>query len=168
MTTRLVLLLAALAAAPAVRAQGVDPEPFRFGLVGLARLQTARLNLVNHPPDPGLPADPCRVGLGFVDTGSNPFRSAAGLPIAAQYDLAAGASVSLDLPSADAFRGLTGLRVPIRATASAEPLPGAPVEACARVVPTLEIFDPVTGRTQVALYPYSHPPDPIAPDSTNP
>lgn len=170
MAIRLALLLAALLAAPPAWAQGIEPEPFRLGLVGLARLQAARLNLVNHPPDPGQPppGDICPVAVGFVNAAGNPFLSAAGAPIAAQFNLAPGASASLDLPAADAFRGVTGLRVAVRGTLVTAPPDDQAPDPCARVVPTFEIFDQLSGRTTLALYPFQTPPDDIAPAPTGP
>ncbi len=175
------LLGAALTAAPAVWAQGIEPQPFRFGQVGLARLQNARVSVVVHPPDacadpagscPPEPGLVCRVALGFVDAAGNPFRNAAGLPIAAQVDLAVGASAWLDLLAADAFRGRTGLRVELRPTASVLEVPpddGFPPDPCQGAVPTFEVFDAVTGRTQLALYPFGQPPlDDSAPAPTGP
>ena len=73
-----------------------------------------------------------------------------------EMDLRPGQSAFLELNSADAFRGSRELRVPFRATGlfSHEPPPddGAP-EPCGAVLPSLEIYDSLTGRTQVVVDP---------------
>ena len=54
-----------------LRAQADPPDPNRqqFGIVGLVRGQTARLNIVYLPPvDPDLPPGPCRVRLMFLNS----------------------------------------------------------------------------------------------------
>lgn len=157
-------------------AQGIQPctHEARFGLVGLARLQSARLNVVNlfppdpvtpphpvHPPDPALPPDPCHVGMGFLDSADKPFLNAAGAPILVELDLAPGQSAFIDLSATDAFRNNRGLRVPFRATALlthlATPPPDdgseLPPDPCSALVPTLELVEPLTGRSQVVMDP---------------
>src|SRR5258708_12245539 len=62
------------------------PEPDRFGMVGLTRGQTMRLNVVNlsNPPDPdrnGSPPDPCRVVLSFRNAAGQPFTNTDRQPI---------------------------------------------------------------------------------------
>lgn len=158
---------------PSVRisAQGVVPcvHEARYGLTGLARLQVARLSMVNvlppdpvqppdpvHPPDPMVPPDPCHVAFGFLTTTNQPFVNAAGEPIVMEMDLRPGQSAFLELNSADAFRGSRELRVPFRATGlfshESPPDDGAP-EPCGAVLPSLEIYDSLTGRTQVVVDP---------------
>ncbi|MGH8647803.1 MAG: hypothetical protein ACREUP_00645, partial [Burkholderiales bacterium] len=62
-------------------AQGVDPQPFRFGTVGLARGQTARLNVANLAmPDPGAPTPECMLMLGFADSRGMPLVDVIGEP----------------------------------------------------------------------------------------
>ena len=50
-----------------------QPDPPRFGMVGLADGQTARLNLVNLgiPTATGIPPGPCRAHLKFFDGDGN-------------------------------------------------------------------------------------------------
>lgn len=72
------LLVLALVMAPAtpLRGQGIVPcvHEARFGLHGLARLQIARLSVVNvTPPDRTHPPDPCHVAIGFLTTSGQPF-----------------------------------------------------------------------------------------------
>ena len=64
------LLLSLLTLPVPVGAQESELPAVRFGLVGLARLQTARLNTV--PPNPIRPA--CHVSLQFLNEQGEPFR----------------------------------------------------------------------------------------------
>src|SRR3989442_1260899 len=54
----------------------------RFGMVGITRGQTMRLNVVNlsNPPDPDkqVPPDPCRVVLSFRSAAGQPIRNSDG------------------------------------------------------------------------------------------
>ncbi len=118
----------------------------RFGLVSLARGQTARLSAVCYPPDP------CHFRLGFLDAAGNPFRDAAGQPIAAEYDVAPGASASLDLLSGDAFRGVSGVRIPVRPTLTEQAVDELePLKTDGEFA--YEVSDQVTGRILFVLYP---------------
>lgn len=150
---------------PLVQAFNPQPEPPAFGMVGLARLQTARLSLVNlQPPDPqqwvgGVP----RVGarLTFLDVTGRPFLDRTGASIGLDVDLEPGASAFVDLRSMDAFRNVTGPRVQFRPLVEFldDPMMTTPCP-CERAVATLEIFDELTGRTMVL---YAQPPDPTQP-----
>jgi hypothetical protein len=165
------ILVSTTAPIAPIRAQGIAPcvHEARFGLIGLARLQVARLSVVNvvppdplqppdpvHPPDPVTPPDPCRVAMGFLNTSSQPFVNSAGEPLIVQADLGPGQSAFVELSAADAFRDSRTLRMTFRATGlfRHEPLPddGAP-EPCGAVLPTLEIYDVLTGRSQVVVNP---------------
>jgi hypothetical protein len=153
-----VLVSVAILVTPLI-AQGIVPcvHEARFGLVGLARLQTARLSVVNLPP-PGPfvpPQDPCHVSVGFMTRSNRPLVDSAGEPIILERDLRPGESAFIELTSGDAFRASRDLRMPFRATALFSHLPVA-IEAadpCSAVVPTLEIYDAVSGRTQVVVDP---------------
>ncbi len=130
-----------------------EPDFTPFGMVGLGRLQTGRLNLVavgGGSPDPtALPV--CPIEVGFVDDMGDPFRDASGMPIAMSGVLAPGQAAFLDLRAVDAFRGATGLRVAFRPVVRVLPDPsGGP---CQRPVPTLEVFDIVTGRSTLLYAP---------------
>lgn len=171
------LLVLALVMAPAtpLGGQGIVPcaHEARFGLLGLARLQIVRLNVVNvfpadptqppdpvHPPDPVQPPDPCHVAIGFLTTSGQPFVDDAGAAIIAELDLRPGQSAFVELTSANAFRGSRDLRMPFRATGlfTHEPPPDdgttTPPDPCRAVVPSLEIYDVLTGRTQVVMSPF--------------
>ena len=144
------LALAALSAAFAVDETPVLPAvQASFGVVGLAHLQTARLNVVaigGGNPDPG---ERCLVGLSFRDATGQLFKDASGMDIAAEVMIAPGQAAQLDLREADAFRGRSGLRVAFQANAE---LLVPPSPCTAMVVSTLEIYDSLIGRTTL-LYP---------------
>jgi hypothetical protein len=75
-----------------------------FGMVGVARTQTIRLNVVNlqPPPDPdrGSLAPPCRVLLSFRDAVGQPFTNNDGQPVSRTVELQPGESAFLDLDGA--------------------------------------------------------------------
>ncbi|MGH9795173.1 MAG: hypothetical protein ACRD5G_10395 [Candidatus Acidiferrales bacterium] len=170
----LVLVLVMAPVAP-LSGQGIAPcvHEARFGLLGLARLQVARLNVVNvlppdpftppdpiHTRDPVAPPDPCHVAIGFLTTSAQPFVNDAGVAIIAEMDLRPGQSAFVELTSANAFRGSRDLRMPFRATGlftHAGPPPDddttTPPDPCRAVVPSLEIYDVLTGRTQIVMSP---------------
>ena len=136
----LAALLTLSAASPALAQDEVPVPPgavqIAFGMAGLAHLQTARLNVVavgGGSPDPG---EVCRVGLGFRDASGRLFRDASGMDIAAEFALASGRAVHLDLREADAFRGRTGRRVAIRADALWLDPPTVPPNPCGPIVAT--------------------------------
>jgi hypothetical protein len=135
-----------------------DGREARFGMMGLARLQTARLSVVNHttaafvPPDPVRP--PCRVRLGFVDDTGSPFARGDAAEIGGEFIVAHGQVVSLDLLAFDAFRGRTGNRVQFRPTVEFEPPDDTSSDPCAFAVPTLEIIAALTNRSLVVAGPF--------------
>jgi len=127
-----------------------QPVEVAFGMVGLAHLQTARLNVVmigGGQPDPG---QRCRAEISFFDAAGQLFRDSSGVPIATEVILVSDQAARLDLREADAFRGRTGLRVALRARMQAlDPPPTTGPDPCRRVVATLEVFDNFTGRTNL-------------------
>jgi hypothetical protein len=67
------------------------------GLITLAALQTARLNVVNlRPAHRAPPPNPCVVALGFVDLSGAPFLDRAGRPVASEVRLEPGTSTFLE------------------------------------------------------------------------
>jgi hypothetical protein len=156
----LVLLVVALLTLVAVGAAAqTDTPAVPFGLVGLARGETARLNVVNL-----VPPDPCHVTLQFLDAAGQAFPGAG-----AEADLAPGQATHLDLPSGAAFATSAATVVRRRVRASVESSAGSPSTngvppgPCIGLVSTLELFDSFTGRL-VAFY---KPPGlPIAPAPT--
>ncbi|OGB92305.1 MAG: hypothetical protein A2Z31_03030 [candidate division NC10 bacterium RBG_16_65_8] len=149
------LMLTVSPAASAVDEVPVPPPAgavkVAFGIIGLAHLQTARLNVVaigGGTPDP---SNRCVVNLSFRDATGELFKDGRGMPISAEFTIAPGQAAQLDLREADAFRGRAGLRVAFQT--SAELLDTRhPPNPCAAIVPTLEIYDSLIGRTAL-LYP---------------
>jgi hypothetical protein len=126
-----------------------------FGMIGLGRGQTARLNVVNLRSVPALePATdqvitlvPCTVRLRFLDQRGN--------TIARSVEhILPGNGAFLDLPFHEAIpRGFEGKRIEIRAIVRALSPPEDERRSCA-TLSTLEIFDSETGRTST-IYPES-------------
>jgi hypothetical protein len=144
-----VLTLGALALA----AQTVPAETVRTtAMVGIATGQTARLNLLNPGTLP--PA------LGVVCTAEVTYFDGAGaVRKTATVSVNPGQSVPVDLHSDSDLSLAPASRLEIRATIA---IPGilpptstststtTPTPACT-LIPTLEIFDSITGRTQAVV-----------------
>lgn len=142
---------------------GVEPQPFKIAIVGIARGQTARLNVVVPPPDDIIPPPDdiipppddevpaaCAVILGFLDAEGAPILDRAGSPLEKTVRLLPGESAFLDLPSS--LLSFDGLRTRILAVVVPPEDDGDDEEspdACAGLVATLEVFGTFTGRTQV-------------------
>jgi hypothetical protein len=116
-----------------------------FGLVGIVRGQTARLNAVNlGGPD----TRPCEVEMTFFDDQGDPLAERGIIIIG-------GKSASLDL-SADQLGGpdtRPGERFQLRAVVKALGGPDTKLQCKEVIVTTLEVFDNETGRTTVLLNP---------------
>ena len=155
-TTWLVMLVSGNGAAPGAQetkpAQGSSVQ--RFGMVGLARGQTARLNVVNaqlvRPPD-GRGDAGCPVELSFIDSVGRTVASGGGT-------LRAGEAILIDLPFAERGRGLE-TRLQIRGVVRSTLGP------CADLIATVEIFDTPSGRTTIVL---NLPPEPACSDAQEP
>jgi hypothetical protein len=144
------LLLAAGAFTIRARAFNPQPDPPGYGMVGIATGQTARLNIVNvGVPDPttGLPPDPCRARLQFVDADGNELASRG---VAPEMGHAKFLDFTPNFVPVSTVDAVAPLRAEIRAVVLTDN--GLPPGPC-RV--TLEIFDNVTGRSEVIV-----PPDP--------
>jgi hypothetical protein len=151
MPTRALWVVLSLAAAGSA-----DALPaVQTGLLGLTRLQTARLNVVNlAPAEVGLPPNPCAVSLAFLDASGEPFQDRSGAPIARRADLSPGESAWLELPGALAGAGRVPARRSFRGSVDVAPSPpDAPPNPCTDIVTTIEIYDRLTGRTSVATNP---------------
>ncbi|HLH40336.1 MAG TPA: hypothetical protein VKX39_14395 [Bryobacteraceae bacterium] len=118
------------------------------GMVGIADSQTARFNVLN----PGAVAPAlgviCSATISFLDANNSILKSAS-------VSVTPGKSAFLDLHSDTDLALATGDRAQIRAIVSQPLTPGptpvaAPQPVC-KLIPTLEIFDTVTGRTLVVL-----------------
>jgi hypothetical protein len=122
------------------------------GMVGLAEDQTARLNLLNPGVVPGATAAVCTANVSFIDATGTVVKTAT-------VSVAPGTSGGLNLDSQADLNLVVGARREIRAVIT---LPGVVpppspatasssiVEAC-KLIPTLEVFDTLTGRTLVVL-----------------
>ena len=126
-----------------------------FGMIGIGRGQTARLNVINLRKVPAveLASDqvitfiPCSVRLRFLDQRGNT------LVRSVEHILPAHGAF-LDLPFQDAIpRGFEGKRIEIRAMVRAVTPQEDERRGCA-TLSTVEIFDGETGRT-IAIYPES-------------
>jgi hypothetical protein len=137
------------------------------GMIGIAESQTAQLNLLN----PGLQAPAigitCTAAVAFVDGTGTVLKTTT-------LNVAPGTSQPFDIRSdTDLNIVVAGDRREIRATilipAVLPPATGStatPVPAC-KLIPTLEIFDTVSGRTLVTLgHVEDIPPAPVTPVAT--
>jgi hypothetical protein len=159
----------ALAAWAAIQVRAVEPDsgdrPSRFGMVGIARAQTARLNVVNvraQAPDSGdLPSGPCRVELQFLDSQGMVLKMS-------EVSLAPGQAGFLDLARGDAPSqpGRLGALTPdgpdrqqIRAVWQTPDNPDMPECGRSNFIGTVEVF----GRDGKTTVLYSVPDGPDAP-----
>src|SRR6266496_2668098 len=153
-----VTLLVCSTALLVARCEAVDQtneRPIYFGAVDLANLQTARLNVVSVGDPNIIPPGPCRIGLSFLDAKGIIINDRNGRPMATQLAVVQGASGLLDM-SAGAIIIVGGFngRVQFRALVQLPPAPrDGSADPCANVIPTLEIFDQLTGRTALFLHP---------------
>ena len=139
-----------------------------FGMVGITRGQTMRLNMVNlilpgalmNQLSPG----PCRVVLSFRDANGRPFTDGNGEVIRREVSLQSGESAFLDLngdefgpPSTNGV-GRLQLRPSVRIISQPHNpdgnLPPAPCR------PSMEVFDNTNGRTSIFSTGFEPPPDP--------
>jgi hypothetical protein len=126
----------------------LPPVVATTGMVGLAEGQTARLNLLN----PGVLAPAigvvCTAGVAFVDATGAVLKSAT-------LTIAPGKSDGLNLDSQADLSLAADERKEIRAVITVPAAPptasGATVPAACKVIPTLELYDTLSGRTLVVL-----------------
>ncbi len=124
-----------------------QPDPPGYGMVGIATGQTARLNIVNVgvvDPTTGIPPGPCRARLQFVDGDGNELASRGVAPEMGHAKFLDFTQSFVPVDTAAA----APLRAEIRAVVLTDN--GVPPGPC-RV--TLEIFDNVTGRSDIVLPP---------------
>jgi len=151
-------LCAAALGAAVLPASAFNPQPEPpLGMVGLARTQTAILNVVlTQPPDPAAPA--CVMVLSFVDATGRRFHDASGAEVAKRVDLRGNVAQALVLRSQDAVPD-GQLRVPVRGVVQ-PPDPTLPPERqCAGLVATLEIVDLLGATRVLAVSQILPPPD---------
>jgi hypothetical protein len=123
---------------PGLVPPGPQTMPIYLGPVGLIFEQTARLNVVAHPPNP------CIGTIGFIDTSGNPI----GSPM----------PVSLT-PNQATFIDLTGLQAGIALGSERPEVIGAftpnPTTAPGVCIPSVEVFDQLSGYTRLLVPPGS-------------
>ena len=170
-TQRAAMLALAVVAGAGVVHAGPAPH-LRSGVMGIARLQTARLSAVRYqtPLRDDLAALPCTITLGFTRANGTPYLTREGRPIQRQVTLMPDGSVALDLRAADIFVEDPNIRAAFSASVRmTEPDgPDMPAGSCRNVVVSLDIFDTITGRSSLFL---PHPgfiDDPNIIDDPNP
>lgn len=115
------------------------PAAVELGFVSLAQGQTARLNLVNRGGLPGVPPDPCKANIAFVD--------AAGVSVAeTQVNVAARTGTTFELSAAKLANGAS-----VRAVISPIGKAGVPPDPCRFA--SLEVIDDVTGAASLRQEP---------------
>jgi len=127
------------------------PVPaIQFGILGITRGQTARLNVTNvaSPDDPFYPPDPCRVTITFVDGDGNVLLNFAGQPVRREVLLQPGHSAFLQIDG-DEFVPRGQARVNFRPVVRVlipppDPETAFPPDPC---FPTLEVISNLTGHT---------------------
>ena len=140
------LVLAVAASSRSAGAFNPQPDPPRIGMVGIADGQTVRLNLANiSAPDDVLIPPPCRAHLQLLDADGNVLAQR-------RVAIAAGHATFVDFRPSFAPTNIGDVLGPPRAEIRAA------VDFADGVFPppcraSLEIFDNVTGRTQIALLP---------------
>jgi hypothetical protein len=142
--------MAALGAAQPTSFPWFFPQVQTSGMVGLTAGQTARLNVLN----PGMPGPP--VAVGTVCSTQLSFLNDQGVVLkTVTVDVAPGKSVPFDLDRDTDLASVTDKRVELRAVIQVPPLnPVAtvlPQPIMCTLVPTLEVFNNDTGKTQLIM-----------------
>lgn len=141
--------IAALCLMDHARAQNTRPVPApQFGILGITRGQTARLNVANvsSPDSPFYPPDPCRVTMSFVDANGDVLLNSAGQPVQREVTLQPGHSTFLQI-NGDNLVERGQLRLIFRPVISVIPDdPNLPPDPC---MPTLEVINNLTGHTSL-------------------
>jgi hypothetical protein len=151
-TIHLTCALAFGALALPAQVSSVPPIVRTTGIVAIVDAQTARLNLLNPgvTPTATAAATVCSAAVAFLNAGGTVLKQGT-------LNVAPGTSMGLDLRSDTDLKLIAGDRIEIRATITmpAVPPPAATtsptVAPACRLIPTLEIFDTVSGRTLVTL-----------------
>ncbi len=142
------LIIGVVCAGIHVRAQNQiqTQSAVQFGILGIARGQTARINVANvsSPDNPLFPPDPCRVTMSFVDADGNVLINNAGQPVQREVTLQPGHAAFLQINGDNYIeRGQT--RLTFRPVVTVMPGdPNLPPDPC---IPTLEVIDNLTART---------------------
>ena len=145
-TTRLMCVLALGALSLAAQTFPVDTVQ-TTPIVGIAFGQTARLNLLN----PG----PVSTAIGVVCTAAVTYFDGAGTSLkTATVSVAPGTSMGVDLHSDTDLSLAANARLEIRATIAIPLVPpptATSTPPSCKLIPTLEIFDSITVRTQAIV-----------------
>lgn len=156
-------LLLAATSVSAHAAAGDPPDPVHpaFGLTGLARGQSAILNVFWGDPHE-VPPNPCHVSVAFVDVTGSPLLDVTGAPVAGDGSVRPGAAFALRVRGSDVLG--SRLRSSFRPVVTGfveDPDPEAPPNPCHGLVPTFEIYDDVSLRTESLHAPLSEIPPPV-------
>jgi len=147
---QLTCALALSAAAVSAQAIPASATAETTGMIGVAYGQTAQLNLLNPGVLPPATGVACTATVWFVDASGTVRKSTS-------VTVNPGTSAPFDLRSDTDLAIINGARVDIRAVIAipAIPPPTAgstqPMVPACKLIPTLEIFDYITGRTLVTL-----------------
>jgi hypothetical protein len=135
-----------------VKAQDQQPPPnpdrISFGMLGIIRGQTIRLNVVNAIPyDSAYPPGPTRVVLAFLDTEGRLLRNRDGSPVRRAAQLERGQSTMLDLDFDQYPPGPS--RLTLRAVVNVEPPPigEQPPPVSDRILSSVEVINNANSRT---------------------
>ncbi len=151
-----ILGLAGAAVAQTSSSSAVSPAFRTSGMVGLTAGQTARLNVLNPGTEgPIIAGANCAAQLSFVN--------AAGVVVKTMpVNVIPGQSVAFNLDRDVDLASVMDLRAEVRATIQAPvPTPATATTApTCRLIPTLEVFNDDTGRTQFidTRFPQNPPP----------
>lgn len=131
------------------------PDRISFGMIGIARGQTARISVANiiAPSDSNIPPFMARVSLTFLNSDGEVLRTRDGQPVQRTMTLEAGHSAFLQI-SADEFIGRNEVRLNFRPVVIVQPPPSDGTQALppSPIVPALEVIDNATAKTTL-LYP---------------
>jgi hypothetical protein len=134
-----VLIGGILWTAQMVRAFNPQPDPPGFGAIGIIQSQTMRLKVVCLHNPPGFAPAPCAVQLKFSDTSGRVLKQDNRTILPDQITF-------LDISAADLRgAGFDGSR--------GELLPAVLPSDGSRVIPTVEVFDTLSGKTEVFANP---------------
>jgi hypothetical protein len=113
----------------------------QFGILGITRGQTARINVTNtsSPDNPFYPPNPCHVTISFVDADGNVLLNNSGQPVRREVTLDPGRSASLQI-NGDNLVPRDQVRLTFRPVVNAVPPP---------CIPTFEVINNTTGRTSL-------------------
>jgi hypothetical protein len=123
----------------------------QLGVIGVAFAQTVRFHVVDLTPfDPKFPP-PCRVQIALLDRNGKPVVDARGVPAIQEGTLLPGKSLTLVFNPAGLLR--LGQRMAVREQVTLPDDTDVPPDPCDQVVPSLEITDNFTARTDAFISP---------------